>query len=358
MVSPLAGQGTPQLETTDVWISVYLDRLLKGTCSYRCFLCRFSAATAVHAPANVARSLAGSQPVHAPVLQWTTGSTVTAAFTCGCPWKPCLPSFLAPGIEARQSCCLPCQPPTSLPSPCTPTHRFYLTWQDSTAWETVQNATAAWRAGERACERPCTDWGAVAWCVGRGPVGALRHIRRVRLDAPLPALSLHTPCCGPPHPPPPSSPPHCPQLRRHLPAIDHLPQRVCLPPGPPPGLQNLRDGAAQRHRHVVDDGPGAGLALCALCENCRLSCRAAVRHGCHTLRWRAGTLAVHLGVAGFHSSLSTIAHPPFLPVAQGEFFQVRWAPHSLVSGGGAGAALGLRSSAFSAPRPHPSVAPS
>lgn len=32
MISPLAGQGEPPNSTTDIFISVYLDRLLAGAC--------------------------------------------------------------------------------------------------------------------------------------------------------------------------------------------------------------------------------------------------------------------------------------------------------------------------------------
>lgn len=43
----------------------------------------------------------------------------------------------------------------------------YMSWQDTEAAATVANNTAAWRAGQRDCAKPCTDWGRdVACCDG------------------------------------------------------------------------------------------------------------------------------------------------------------------------------------------------
>ena len=63
----------------------------------------------------------------------------------------------------------------ALTLPINPARQFYQTWTDSTAYDTVQRNTAAWRNGTRQCSLQCTDWGRNVACCdgGRAAQGGL-----------------------------------------------------------------------------------------------------------------------------------------------------------------------------------------
>jgi hypothetical protein len=96
-----------------------------------------------------------------------------AQSSLGSPGAPALQERLLPvwpGVPCASSArrraapLLPAFPPFATPC-CSLPADFYLTWNDPSAFETVTRTTAEWLAGNRSCERECTDWaGDVACC--------------------------------------------------------------------------------------------------------------------------------------------------------------------------------------------------